>query len=429
MLNIVKWRQNSSKTHLIKAYCVYILYPYKMIKRLTLILTLATFFIQAGAQTLKPDVLVIGNGNAAVAAGLQSAISGVKTTILLQAGGFDISPISGNLSSGIEATFLKKIIAAKQIQDSTETPVFNKQMANDVLTTWAESLKNLTIIKNTLWVKADRAGKNWSFKLSDGRSIRPKILINPADSKLNDALKITASSTNSWTKLDYNNTIYRTSISAGKLANGTVGNIFSMYQLLVPLQENLVWVNDAQSMLLGQAAGATAAYAAFFDTKTSLSNVKTIQGELVNYKLAIVPYIDIQQPDTNWKAIQMVGLTGVIKGEIEENTIKFLPNKGVSTEEIKQPLKDFYYKAQIWFDDYKSPQMTIGSTIDMICYVGNKSIENTKKELAKKWKTTYQFKTDLDLNREINRREFAVLLQDYMPPFNVNIDPSGKVVR
>ncbi|WP_379086546.1 hypothetical protein [Pedobacter sp. UC225_65] len=79
-----------------------------MIKRLTLILTLATFFIQAGAQTLKPDVLVIGNGNAAVAAGLQSAISGVKTTILLQAGGFDISPISGNLSSGIEATFLKK---------------------------------------------------------------------------------------------------------------------------------------------------------------------------------------------------------------------------------------------------------------------------------------------------------------------------------
>lgn len=400
-----------------------------MIKKLLFSLTLAAFFIPVKAQTLKPDVLVIGNGNAAVAAGLQSAISGVKTTILLQAGGFDISPISGDLSSGIEATFLKKMMEAKPPKDSTQILTFNKQAANDVLTTWAESLKNLTIIKNALWVKADRAGKNWSFKLNDGRSIRPKVLINPADSKLNEALKITANNTNNWVKLDYNNTIYRTSVAAGRSVNGTVANIFSMYQLLVQEQENLIWVNDAQSMLVGQAAGATAAYAAFFNTKTSLANVKTIQGELINYKLAIVPYTDIKQPDTNWKAIQMVGLTGVIKGEMEDGVLKFSPNKLVSTAEVKQPIKDFYYKAQIWFDDYKNAQMTIGATIDMICYVGNKSVENTKKELEKKWKTTYQFKTELDPNRAISRREFAVLLQDYMPPFNVNIDPSGKVVR
>ena len=73
--------------------------------------------------------------------------------------------------------------------------------------------------------------------------------------------------------------------------------------------------------------------------------------------------------------------------------------------------------------------MTLSSTLDMICYVGNKSPENTRKEVEKKWKTGYNFKSDFDLNKVINRREFAALLQDYMPPFNVNIDNKGKVVR
>jgi hypothetical protein len=52
-----------------------------------------------------------------------------------------------------------------------------------------------------------------------------------------------------------------------------------------------------------------------------------------------------------------------------------------------------------------------------------------KKDIPKKWKTNYQFKTEFDLSRQITRREFAVILQEYMPPFNVNIDPKGKVVR
>ncbi|RZK55142.1 MAG: hypothetical protein EOO87_08630 [Pedobacter sp.] len=182
-------------------------------------------------------------------------------------------------------------------------------------------------------------------------------------------------------------------------------------------------------MLAGQAAGATATYAAFYSFKTSQSNLKKIQGELVNYKLNIMPFADVKLNDTNWKAIQFVGLTGVLKANLDNGNANFSPNQLVTTAEIKQPFKDFYYKAQIWFDDYKSEQMTIGSALDMICYVGNKALDNTKKELTKKWKTSYQFKTEFDLERQINRVEFAVMLQDYMPPFNVNVEKTGKVVR
>jgi len=401
----------------------------KMKKQLFFMLILTAFFANVNAQTLRPDVLVIGNGNAAVAAGLQSAISGVKTTILLQAGGFDIDPITDEMSSGIQATFLKKYRDFAQLKAEEKTTVIDKQKANNVLGIWADSLKNLTIIKNVMWVKADRSGNNWNFKLSDGRTLKPKVLINPADAKLNQALKISPTNENSWSKLDYNNTIYRTSIAAGRNIASTTGNVFSLYQLFIPAQENLVWINDPKSMLLGQAAGATAFYAAFYNTKTSLSNLKKIQGELINYKLNLIPFSDIKTADSNWKAIQFVGITGVIKGIVKNNSVAFAPDQLVTTEEIKQPIKDFYYKAQIWFDDYKNPIMTINSTLEMIAYVGNKSLENTKKELEKKWKGTYQFKTALNFERQISRRELAVLLQDYMPPFNVNVDEKGKVVR
>ena len=401
-----------------------------MRRSLIFILFFTALFGYAQAQTARTDVLVIGNGNAAFAAAVQSAVSGVKTTILLQAGGFDISPITNDIASGIQETFIKKYREFLHLEKEQALGDIDKQKANNMLTIWTFSNLNLTIIRNVIWVKAERSGTGWSFRLSDGSTLKSKVLINPNDTKINDALKIVNPTTNNrWIKLDYGSTSYRTSVAAGRESQGTNGTVYSMYQLFVPDQENLVWVSDANSMLLGQAAGATAAYAAFFGTKTSLSNLKKIQGELIHYKLNLMPFSDISLSDSTWKAIQMVGVTGVLKADILGTSVKFSPEKLVSTAEIKQPIKDFYYKAQIWFDDYTNPKMTIGATLDMIAYVGNKSLDQMKKDIEKNWVKNYQFKTPFDLNRQINRVELAVLLQDYMPPFNVNVDNKGKVVR
>lgn len=385
--------------------------------------------INLKAQTLKPDVFVVGNGNAAVAAAIQAAQSNVKTILLLQAGGFDIEPIGENLSSGVEAKFLEKIKLHKSLADTVTEVAFDKQTANIVLEYWANSLKNLTVIKNVQWLKADRSGKGWVFKLSDGKSIRPEVFVNIADQKLNTALKIDATSSATWTKFDYQNPIYKTNVAVGKNIDRSTNTIFSMYQFLMPTQENLVYVNDANSMLLGQAAGAIAAYAGFFNVRTSESNLKRIQGELISFNTNLMPFADIGLKDPNWKAIQMVGLTGVLKAEEANGKLLFNGEKLVSTADIRQPIKDHYYKAQIWFDDYKKDVITIGATLDMICYVGNKAPESTRREVEKKWKATYAFNSDFNAERQISRRELATLLQDYMPPFNVTIDKTGKILR
>ena len=386
-------------------------------------------FVQLKAQTLKPDVFVVGNGNAAVAAAIQAAQSNVKTVLLLQAGGFDIEPIGKDLHSGVQATFLNKVKKFKQLNDSIGNVQFDKQTANQVLVQWTDSIKNLTVIKNVQWIKADRSGKGWVFKLSDGKTIRPEVFVNAADQKLNAALKIDASAVGTWEKFSYQNPIYKTNIAVGKQIGGSTNTIFSLYQLLMPTQENLVYVSDPSSMLMGQAAGAVAAFAGFFDKRTSESNLKKIQGELLAYNSNLMPFVDVGIKDANWKAIQMVGISGVIKAEETNGKLLFNGEKLVRTADIKEVVKNHYYKAQIWFDDYKNEVITIGAALDMICYVGNKASESTLKEVEKKWKTTYAFTSKFEAERQISRRELAVLLQDYMPPFNVTVDKTGKIIR
>ncbi len=394
-------------------------------KRFFLSIWISVVCFQVQAQTTRPAVLVIGNGNAAAAAAIQAAVSGVKTTLLLQAGGFDINPIGDDINSGVQADFFKKINVAKGIKDSLIISSFDKKLANEVLTKWTDSLKNLTVLRNVRWTKADRSGNNWSFRLSDGKTIKPSVLIVAGDTKVQTALEIKSLPTRYETPLDYANTIYRTSVSSGKFSNGTTASVFSMYALIVPDQENLIWLKSDEGMLIGQAAGAMAAYAGFFGTKLSEVKLKETQGELINYKLAIMPFSDIKQNDPNWKAFQFVGVTGLIKAI----DAQFMPDKLVTIEEIKQPIKDLYPKAQIWFDDYKSADLTLQATIDLICYVGQKSPESTPKEIEKKWKATYKFSHTFDLKKQITRREFVTILQDYMPPFNVTVDKTGRVLR
>lgn len=379
------------------------------------------------AQTTKTDVLVIGNGIAAFSAGVQASESGVNSIILTQSDGFKLGSLKLTPTNGVVKAFEKRAKKSLKLVDSARIPELNNQVANAIIKNWSDSSKFLKVINDTPVYGVKRSGMGWEIKLTKDKSIKAKVLIIADTSdKLISILKITNIKLARLIPLAYSENLYRTSIAG---VNGNYASILSLYSLLVSDQENLLYI-DTTNINIGAAAGATGAYAAFYKTKTSLSNLKRIQGELLSYQYSLIPFEDVEVTDSNWLAIEKIGITGIVKGEIMNGKVFFHPEKIISENEILQPIKDYYYKAQIWFDDHQNIPMNLENTISMVCYVGNKSVDATKAELQKKWNKNYRFSSKYDLKKVLSRREFSVIINEYLKPFDeVNVDKSGRVIR
>ncbi len=379
------------------------------------------------AQTIKTDVLVIGNSEAAFSAAAQASISGVNTILLTPSDQFQLNDFKKFYGNGIATAFEKSAKKYLKLADSTVLPVLSSATANSVIKYWADSSKLLSIYTNSNYSDLKRSGSGWSLKLANGRDIKSKVLIMTNEPKmLLASLKITELKPSETDTLTYKNNLYRTTI-AGIIASKP--RTLSLYSLLNSTQDNLIYFT-AGTLEIGQAAGATAAYAAFYDKKTSESNLKAIQGELLSYKLQLMPFSDVQLTDTNWLAIQKVGITGILKADISNGKALFNPDKKVSYEEIKQPIKEYFTKAQIWFDDYQNVPINLKNMIDMIGYVGNKGKDATLKIIKTNWNKAYGLKSDFDLDRVLTRREFAEVISQFLQPFDeVNIGPNGRVIR
>jgi len=374
------------------------------------------------AQTLKTDVLVIGSGDAAYTASFQSFKSGVKTILITQKEQLDVDKITATHKAFYQDFLKRETENANSLNIAKPKPDRKKPLKVTV-----DSTLLLNVINNTPYTEINRSGNGWEIKLAKDKTIKARILVladNP--DKFMAALKIASLNPASPSTLNYTENIYRTTVTSVASAGAS---FLSLYSLLIPDQENLLYI-DKDQFEIGRAAGATAAYAAFFNTKTSLSNLKSIQGELLAYKHALMPFEDIKPVDSNWLAIQKVGVTGVIKAEIKQKKAYFNPEEQVTYDEIKQPIKDYYYKAQIWFDDHQHIPINLENTISLVCYVGNKSVEATRAELQKRWNKNYKFSSKYDLKKVLTRREFAVIINEYLKPFDVvNIDKTGRVIR
>jgi hypothetical protein len=381
------------------------------------------------AQKLRTDVCVYGNNVAALAAGIQSARSGVQTLLISTSDSWIDQPTladweNASIASGLGTEFLKKYTQREKHKALKADSLLQSIKA------LADTVKNLKIISASAIEEIKESGKGWELNLKGGQKIKTLILV---DGDKNHAvlkqlgLKPTANST---IIFDVNNPLTKTSV-----AILGPNNILPLQALVVEKQANIICIPSEVSVFAqlnaGQAAGATAAYCAFFKTTTEQLNVRIIQGELLTYKATLLPFKDIQQGDSNFVALTHVALTGLLNSGIgqKEGTYLWLGNNNLNVDEIKVSMKKLYSRSQIWFADHADlTDLSIGDAIGLITYTATRGAE-LKLEIERGWKSTLGLAGSFNENRKINRNEFAVLLEAYLQPFARQVDMQGAFIN
>lgn len=460
-----------------------------MIKKLILFL----FFIgiaRLNAQTLKTDVLVIGGSASGIAAAIQSARSNAKTilaesdTVPLYTGqitarsksnfntatpgGVAIIKGSQNLSSGIWEEFRLKYReyhkGEKDFDTTPNSPLhYDSWSASEILKKMMDSVKNLTVSTNTNFTSIKKDGDFWQvgFRQNEkSKIIKARVVVDATSEGIVvsfvNALVVPLDSI--FNKPGSN--LYRTSIAVADSLSLDGGNYFIFHgsnhtqfpaftvpfkavttkgvdnllvtEKLLPVKINSYYL--PLQLTLGQGVGAIAAYCAFYKTTTKKIRIRLIQGELLDFKAYLLPLMDISPSDPNWRAVQQITATGLLKGVQKTNQngsqFLFVPDSLVSTDEIKPVLLEIYSRAFLWFEKTKPrKQFTLGNMLDLISDYTLTDPDLLKTKIQKTWNTRFHFKTAFDTGRQISRLEFAVLANSFLNPFARSIDINGQFIN
>ncbi|WP_423146660.1 hypothetical protein [Rubrolithibacter danxiaensis] len=382
-------------------------------------------FTSVHAQTIKTDVLVAGGGAVGAGAGIQAAHSGVKALLLVESPqpGNEISTIDSGNNLGLNAEI---------ILHSRKNP---EKSISEIVKSWTDTVKNLTVITGAKIKSVKKSGNRWVVKLDNGKKIKALFLVGSDASLLTNAglsnKADTRISAGEFTSRNlYSNKLYRTSVPVS--ATGNTLNTAPLGSLIPNGSENFILLPSGDSgssagLIAGQSAGAAAAYCAFFKTNTNNINVRVVQGELLNYKSELIHLSDVNSADSNYAAIQHIAATGILKGVSANGSLSFMPGKTVTVEEVREPVKEYYSRSQIWFADHITGELTLDDVLSLIRFSGNRGNE-LNREVEKAWRSSFMFNTSFDLKRPVTRREFAVLIDTYLKPFSVRVDLTGRLL-
>jgi len=383
------------------------------------------------SQTLKPGVLVVGASPSGIAAAIQAARSGVKTVLL------DEGPITSielkqqerENPYGIPKELLNKIETLQKYPVKSNQTL-SPEYLGTIFKGWTDTVKNLTVIRNSAISSVKKAGKDWEIQIPN-TTIKTDIIIDATTGRKIAGLVGLKDSAKSTDSLTYAHQLYRTSVAIPVAP--------STHPATIPLKfflssfKNFVYASpdtngNEQTYAAGQAAGAIAAYCAFFKTTTDKLNVRLIQSELMTYKSRLIEFADIAALDSNALAFQQLALTGIIKGNVLNDEIYLHPDSSIATEDLRVPVKEYYSRSQIWFLDNKSDKLTLEQLLSLIKFTAQRGAE-LNKEVEKGWKTSFKLPDSFDLKRPVTRREFAVLFNRYLKPFDVSVDLNGQLKR
>lgn len=207
------------------------------------------------------------------------------------------------------------------------------------------------------------------------------------------------------------------SISVSNLANGTTR--------LQPVV-----------LQIGEAAGTLAALAVKDSLDVAEVNVRDVQRSLLASDGYLMPYLDLPAAHQHFKAIQRIGVTGIIKGKGMnkgwENQTWFMTDSLITARTIAGGLSEVY--PQFSAEEYGDKPVTLTELCSMISKIQttNSSDGTTPasivKTLSKEW--SGMGLTTFNPARALNRLECAVVIDKILDPFsNVRIDIKGNYLK
>ena len=409
--------------------------------------------INAQAQ-YKPDVIVLGGSAAGVAAAIQAARSGVKTLLI-----DPNTELIGNLSPLMSVPAfdmgLWKEWKNKYNKAADSIPTTDPR---NVLLEIVKSTKDLQYLGATAINSIVEKKNGWEIEvIINGKKeeIKCKILVDATTDIKNSPLAvnnvINFDKDGKYTGLvNYNEKqpaydqvqkLYRTSAAAG-FGKDSLSLHFIPLGVFIPQEkENLLIVSaasfkyfkteDLRNLALwvnmGQAVGALAAYGPFFDTSPSKASIRLTQGEMFTHKSFLYPVLDVKTTDLSWTAIQKIIASGILRLDFEKGL--FNPDESVKAIAIKAVMSELYPRSRIWFIENKVDELTIENTISLMSFISGRDPISIQQELALNWKNKYEFSSDFSEPKLISKKEFAVIADAYITPFNIRIDFNGYFLR
>jgi hypothetical protein len=174
-------------------------------------------------------------------------------------------------------------------------------------------------------------------------------------------------------------------------------------------------------MQIGQAAGLLAAESIRGEVAPKNISVRKLQQLLLDANGYIMPYIDVDQNNPHFKAVQKIGATGLLRGvgvpSGWANATYFFPNKKVALNEF----------LKTWMQKFKNENQFIGAdmTIEDAIYFGSKLKGTSQKSIQTLFQNNWSLLglNNFDLKRSITRIELAVILNEFdvFNKFNVDI--------
>jgi len=175
---------------------------------------------------------------------------------------------------------------------------------------------------------------------------------------------------------------------------------------------------------IGQAAGALAAVAIQNKIEPAAVKIREVQSALLESGAYLMPFIDVKSDQKNFKAIQRIGATGILKGTgipfKWANQTWFYPEQPVNEYELTLGLKSFYPIIDGIFPSGK--MVTSEFAAKLFSAIAKKSIAV---EDFSKVPGAGSLNQAISADTVLSREALAVLIDHFLNPFAIAIDFNG----